>query len=284
MSEQTEVSWPDAATKGQPPDWGSPHTLRHMTAAELTDINGLDPTTGILTPDSPHASMWFQLMFPSKIDITGLYMLVNNPANNAWLSFAKNSSAPGWGRERSSFDSYSSTEALPSADIDILVSPLDRYRTEINIVDLPSTISLYGNIGESVTGSQLLLLHVYGIPVLRENKLVFLEDTPPGDMVEFTTLLDYEDSPPEEITTKRFKVHNSSLNEVLEEVQIYADAVDNWYTFSSDGWEFSATLDLGSFGPGVEKLVYMRRTIPSDATLGDHVARIVVTHNAVLVP
>lgn len=249
------------------------------TDAEMADLNDEDNVNvfryaGVTNPDGGY----LYAILPELRELEGVY--VRGTSHNG-------AAANLIGQIATSGDTTNGidgiwTGALADYDDSSGPSVIDTWRTEITSLALSSVRGVRVRINH-LSGNEgwTRALHLYGRPSLGEtpDRLLFIDQ---GTGAEFTKDKDYGDVPRGSTRDFQFRLRNNSGTLTANNVQITGEDLFNgsgaWYTFSSDGTNFQATLSITSIAPGADTVVLTcRQTIPVGTLPMAHAARIRAT-------
>ncbi len=213
-------------------------------------------------------SSHFAILFPEKREVDGLYFATNGIATEQWTDYSDD--------QTNGLDGTWNSFSVGGAGSE----PSDGYRDNIVSKALSNIIAVRAFIGRSQSSSgnnSFKTLHFYGsvTPGETPDRLLFLD--PDNADTEFTKPLDYGDTPRGQTTVDTFKVRNNSASLTANTVQI--TAIDlfggsaSWYTYSTDGISYSATLGIGNLGNGATQLVFVKQIVPGAQVPGVYAAR-----------
>lgn len=259
----------ETATLGTAPN--NPYAA--MTTGEREGLNSGEYAVQVSTDTQDHRRM--ALVFPEPREIDGIYVscINRNPGSNFKVGY-----------------SLSTTNGIDGSWTDLSVTAdydpaSDAWRDDFTSKAVASVEGLQLVLGGNTFADvNYMHCHLYGTisPGETPDRIVFL-DTEAADAV-FTKPIDYGDTPRGQTQTRTIKVKNNSAGSTIETVQVTAEDVyldaGGFYTFSDDGVSYQATLPLGDLGPGAEETVYVKQSIPDDATVGLQTGLIRVSHSA----
>lgn len=217
------------------------------------------------------------ILFPESRDLDGMYVVATSTGtvNNYWMYKSQDTTTGVDG-------AWVDTEVPRETDV-----ALDHYRNNIKALSFPSVKGIKGNIDSVGTNKATFwhTIHLYGVISAGEtpDRIIFL-DTEDSD-AEFTKVLDFGDTPRGGTSTRTFKIKNNSSSKTINTIEVTAEDIflnaGGWYTFSENDADYFTSFSVGNLGPGATKLLYMKRVIPDDETIGVQAGRIKASHASV---
>lgn len=200
-------------------------------------------------------------MFPELRTLSGYFYLDN--WSGTWTTLQVSSDTT------TGLDGTWTTAVNPWTKDTSIATPTPDYRTKINPLTASSVKALKFNFSGS-TVSRLYLIHLYGsIPATSNpDRLVFWE--PVNNNATGGAYFDWGDLVQGSSQTKQFRIMNNSSTKTANSITLSAGVETFGMTasFSADGTNYSATLNIGNLGPGaLSNVLYVKRDVPASEPL-----------------
>ena len=253
--------------------------ISSMTTTDLQNINNENGAATDTNTGAVHNS-YHGIIFSEKHDLVGLYYageIANGGVQRACLFQTSPDTTNGQD------GTWTNLTTITRRSV-VMPEP----RTQITAVSASGVRGIRGraSVWEHANDGYFYwrAVHVYGTPSTGQapNRLRFYHPTTASEVPG--AYFDWGDTPRNAVVTKTFRVHNPSTL-TAQDVTLTTEALTDTtptttsqHEFSIGGGAYATALNIGNLAPGATSaVVTVRRSVPSNATLGLWWARIVAS-------